>query len=341
MGTPESLKISDYQCIIRAIEQQDQNEAVAYVRYFHELNLSMIFSGVEWVIRWPSCVAKQKGSEEEIATRKEAYELLKKSLRDAPAETTDPNKFLLEYLGSEKFNGNTLSEFSKELAGGQPTLLKNLNEKRVGLFEKALLLLGQNEFCSARESIDLLFTLARSDHDLLLRYVWAFATITKLRFGEHFASAALAMTLQTSLSYQAGMELVKQITPRDLAIILAEHLRGHFSGTNREGQVEIIEEVDRYRLVLEPCGSGGAMRRAGLLNVMGKFDIPVADTWGQQNVPIYCAHCAQNEIRTAQILGYPAWITNFNSDSNKPCGWTVYKNPKDIPNEVLHRLGGS
>src|SRR5258706_12547266 len=74
-GTPESLRLSDYQCIMRAIDQQDHVAAADYVRYTHELNLSMIFSGFEWVIRWPNFVAERKGSDGETATRKSAYAL--------------------------------------------------------------------------------------------------------------------------------------------------------------------------------------------------------------------------------------------------------------------------
>jgi hypothetical protein len=149
--------------------------------------------------------------------------------------------------------------------------------------------------------------------------------------------------MQTALESCAvlkGMwDLFVGLTPELLAAVLAEHLRGHFSGPGREGAVTIVEEADRYRLVFEPCGTGGAMRRrkvAGLTN----FRDASAATWQRTNeVPTYCAHCALNEVTSIRRLGYPAWVTEFDPDPEKPCGRTVYKDPALIPERYFTRLG--
>jgi hypothetical protein len=129
----------------------------------------------------------------------------------------------------------------------------------------------------------------------------------------------------------------------ETAAFLADHLRGHFSGAAREGAVTIVDEPDRYRLIFDPCGSGGAMRRgaiSGLADAAQPFLEPSAQTWGTEGqVPGYCTHCAINELESMRRLGYPILVTEFESDPQKPCGWTVYKDPNLIPERYFTRLG--
>jgi hypothetical protein len=129
----------------------------------------------------------------------------------------------------------------------------------------------------------------------------------------------------------------------ETAAFLADHLRGHFSGAAREGAVTIVEEPDRYRLIFDPCGSGGAMRRgaiSGVADAAQPFPNPSAQTWGKQGqVAGYCTHCAINELESMRRLGYPILVTEFEPDPQKPCGWTVYKNPDLIPEKYFTRLG--
>jgi hypothetical protein len=68
---------------------------------------------------------------------------------------------------------------------------------------------------------------------------------------------------------------------------------------------------------------------------------PSSATWGRGDVPVYCAHCAQNERYTCELLGYPGWVTEFDPDAAKPCGWVVYKDPRSIPLHYFERLGAS
>ena len=129
----------------------------------------------------------------------------------------------------------------------------------------------------------------------------------------------------------------------DLALVLAEHLRLHFSGAQGEGAVEIVDEVDRYRLVLSPCGSGGALRRR--LGVDSKPAVanrcrqPSNSSWNQTDVPYYCMHCAHNEMHSIDLMGFPRWVTEYTGDPDKPCGWTIYKDPTGIPQSYFTRLG--
>jgi hypothetical protein len=63
-------------------------------------------------------------------------------------------------------------------------------------------------------------------------------------------------------------------------------------------------------------------------------------TWSLKGkVPGYCSHCAASELESMRRLGYPVFVTEFNPDSKKPCGWTVYKDPDLIPEQYFKRLG--
>jgi len=103
--------------------------------------------------------------------------------------------------------------------------------------------------------------------------------------------------------------------------------------------VEIRDEGDRYVLVFDPCGSGGAIRRCGLPG-LAVLKEAAPETWLRSNeVPMYCAHCAMNELTSIRRLGYPAWVTEFDPDPARPCGWAVYKDRSAIPDRYFARLG--
>jgi hypothetical protein len=183
----------------------------------------------------------------------------------------------------------------------------------------------------------------RARHDLLSRYLWAYPTAVCEAHGQAIAEETLAGSF-AAISFQEPMWRVFEcLSPQARAAFLAEHLRFHFSGAGREGSVEIIEEPDRYRLVFDPCGSGGAMRRDGegaWARCMAVFKEPSPMTWGRAGqVPAYCTHCAANERTSIERNGYPLWVTEFNPDPRKPCGWTVYKDPALIPARYFDRLG--
>jgi hypothetical protein len=76
--------------------------------------------------------------------------------------------------------------------------------------------------------------------------------------------------------------------------------------------------------------------------VPGLKPLPEAspETWHRAGqVPSYCAHCALNELTSIALVGYPLWVTEFDPDPRKPCGWTIYKEPKRIPARYYTRLG--
>ncbi|MBI4418403.1 MAG: hypothetical protein HY563_06470, partial [Ignavibacteriales bacterium] len=125
-----------------------------------------------------------------------------------------------------------------------------------------------------------------------------------------------------------------------------EGLRGHLMGKDRQGEIEVTEEADRYVLKLDPCGSGGVARqrvesgkepRPDLFGFSKKAG-PL--TWGKAKVCYYCAHCSMvNEILAIENYGHPMRITEYPEKAEDACVWYIYKDPKKIPAEYYERVG--
>ena len=46
-----------------------------------------------------------------------------------------------------------------------------------------------------------------------------------------------------------------------------------------------------------------------------------------------------NEMVPMDLGGHPLWITEYDPDPMKPCGWRFYKTAELIPEEYYTRLG--
>jgi hypothetical protein len=174
-------------------------------------------------------------------------------------------------------------------------------------------------------------SLLRRHHDDQVRAVDR-ALETLLAHGEAAFARAMSDSLAAVGSYQRMLELTAHLQAHELAAVLAEHLRGHFSGPGRAGGVRIEENAESFRLIMDPCGSGGALRRERAAKLVPATRLVRASalTWSRRDeVPLYCAHCACNELATRQRLGYRAWVTEFDPEPDKPCAWVIYKDRRE------------
>ncbi len=97
------------------------------------------------------------------------------------------------------------------------------------------------------------------------------------------------------------------------------------------------EEPDKYVMTLDPCGSGGTMRRT--MDVR-KIEKAYPWTWNKTGVSYYCAHCCLfQEILPIEMRGYPICVTQYSDDPKKPCVHLYYKSPELIPDEYFTRIG--
>jgi hypothetical protein len=131
-------------------------------------------------------------------------------------------------------------------------------------------------------------------------------------------------------------------------------LRGHLSGQARMGEVDVIEESDRWVVSFDPCGSGGRTYRPdatsdGIARMEPPYSFAVTTrahdwAWRQEGVCLYCVHCCQLQERIPiqrfgiplRVIDPPTWPESRNGGQ---CKWNIYKRPEDIPASAYSRVG--
>jgi len=138
-----------------------------------------------------------------------------------------------------------------------------------------------------------------------------------------------------------------------LVLDAATSLRGHLSGPDRFGDIEVIEEVDRWVLRFDPCGSGGRTYRPDAdEGTPARMEPPYGFgvttrrhdwAWNTEGVCLYCVHCCQLQERIPiQRLGYPLRVVEpptWPAEGGAKCTWSVYKDPDLVPDEAYRRVG--
>lgn len=107
--------------------------------------------------------------------------------------------------------------------------------------------------------------------------------------------------------------------------------RGHYS------DITVVEEPDRYVVKLDPCGSGGRLRRTVKVGTLKKA---YPWSWSKVGVPYYCTHCCIGwEIIATELRGYPIKVAEIGAKPEDPCIHFFYKKPELIPEEYFRRIG--
>ncbi len=174
-------------------------------------------------------------------------------------------------------------------------------------------------------------------NDLMCDVFWGALTFIADTYGE--AELEKAFRRIGEPNYKG----LAKLTPEQFMQLRVESMRVHRIGSEEMGVDRVVEEKDRYVLIMDPCGSGGRMRRIGRTGPPFNYGVTKkAYPWsfGKKGVPYYCCHCAMwSEIQPIEWFGYPARITDFNDDPKAPCIWYVYKSPELIPEEYFKRVG--
>jgi hypothetical protein len=131
-------------------------------------------------------------------------------------------------------------------------------------------------------------------------------------------------------------------------------LRGHLSGQERMGEVDVTEEPDRWVVSFDPCGSGGRTHRPdstsdGRARMEPPYDFAVTTgrhdwAWQREGVCLYCVHCCQLQERVPiQRFGFPLRVVDPPtwpaSRQGGKCTWSIYKDPQAVPAAAYHRVG--
>jgi len=200
----------------------------------------------------------------------------------------------------------------------------------------------------ARELTDYSITESKGLHDLMSDWVYDLLDKVAKRFGEQAMYEILKSAQETWMMKRSWKGYLR-MTVRERVALTAEVLRSHRCGPDQDGDVTITEDQESLSIVMDPCGSGGRMRRGdpvdGTPSRLGKpynFGSTQEEhtwAWSKKDVPYYCIHCAVNETVMMENGEHPLWVTEFDHDADKPCTWKFYKKADDIPDVYYDRLG--
>jgi hypothetical protein len=228
---------------------------------------------------------------------------------------------------------------------GRALRMEEPSELGVSTLKQAFRLLDEGKVAEAKQAI----LYARQEwevvHDMYVNWTWSFFSYVFQNGGEEAMEKAMRSVVSSyfRVRYDKAMAASVQ-TQLELTI---EGLRGHLMGAGGMGEVEVIEEEDRYKLMLI-CSSGGKARErveSGLERfpeLFGFSEEPSPLTWGKKHVCHYCAHCALvNEIMAIENYGHPMRITEYpeGTTADPSCIWYIYKDPSKIPAEYYERVG--
>ncbi len=199
---------------------------------------------------------------------------------------------------------------------------------------------GTVDSAAAQPAIDLLDRMRlefRYPQDVLVTWIQDLLTYVAATWGEE---AVLNSVLETHQSIWGDRyDRWDEMTPHEKLALTVEGMRGgHFSGQGRRGDLTLIDQGDRYKMIMELCGSGGVLRRGDPETGRPAYFIgdhsfnrePHQWTWQKTGIHWYCSHCCiAMEWLPGRKRGHPLRPLDHVRDHNAPCTWYVYKNEAD------------
>lgn len=131
---------------------------------------------------------------------------------------------------------------------------------------------------------------------------------------------------------------MRQIDFRLRAMGTVNSIRGH------QQPLKIVEDDEKICITMMPCGSGERLVQKGSYGPpcnLSMIQKPQPMTFGMTDYPVYCTHEPVLELLAIEHLGYPITVC-FPPEKvarEGSCGFCVYKDFKDIPEEVWTRVG--
>lgn len=185
-------------------------------------------------------------------------------------------------------------------------------------------------------------------HDLYLHWVTALLSHIYENWGEEAAVRAIR---DTAVHGQAGWaipmaQFKQQIIEEKGLKAYVEWVIDMWRQHSMYPGVRIEEDDEKITIHLGQCGSGGRLINMEAYSGPGgykKLKQAGPHTWGETDLPIYCAHCPTvHEITPIKHFGRGAqlWVhaSPFPKKPGDPCIHHIYKNPEDIPESYYERI---
>ncbi|MFA5079505.1 MAG: hypothetical protein WC541_08490 [Dehalococcoidia bacterium] len=173
-----------------------------------------------------------------------------------------------------------------------------------------------------------------SQHDNYLNWVTSLLTFIQHRLGDE----AVYESIYTAFEALGALaDAYRGQDPGKQAAMLAAGFRGHLTSA-------VIEEDDeKFTVMMAPCGSGGRLIVNNCYEPAGKMakvKKPHKMSFDKPDFPIYCAHCALQDIVPMEKTGYPIWVIDPpDKVGQSPCKYYIYKDPDNIPARFYERYG--
>jgi hypothetical protein len=184
-------------------------------------------------------------------------------------------------------------------------------------------------------------------HDVYMDWVAALCSYICEQEGEEAAVRVIKERMVAKISnaefVAEKQRIVREEGLRAWVTWCIEMARQHHSHPG----LTVAEDDEKITITLNPCGSGGrliAMGRFEGEDGYRKLRNPGHHTWGETDLPIYCAHCPWAHEIIPLMVGGPGaqlWVhaAPFPKNPGDPCIHVIYKNPDDIPERYYERLG--
>ncbi|MCB1661736.1 MAG: hypothetical protein R3E74_00920 [Pseudomonadales bacterium] len=232
----------------------------------------------------------------------------------------DPNASPLN--NQRLFSDDQLAEFTK------------------GHIELALEALEKNDIASAKYWCQRNEDTKHWIHDHYVYWVASLLSLIQKKYGEDDAVEALKQTY-----FQPMLELEK--VRREVGV--KAYMTGWFDNILRHHGMmpglKIVEDDEKFIITFGRCGSGGFLIDRGDYGGAAGFTLLTKarpETWGEENVPVYCAHCTQVEIWSNLLSGEKAQnivIADRKLKPGQPCVLHFYKDASKVPEKYIARIG--
>lgn len=180
----------------------------------------------------------------------------------------------------------------------------------------------------ARERLETMRIRVASVHDQLVWWIQHLLADIAAREGEQAVCDVVVRTYDDL--WRERYAAWPTMTPLERLRISVEGMRGHLSGPRHRGDVGIVDEGERFRMVLDPCGSCGVLRRGDPDS--GRPGCRPAGTterhdWAMNEVGIgwYAVHSAIVMEWLPMTEGRPPMRPLVGCDSAGSCEWLIYK----------------